>query len=85
MQKKVDPNLDKGGGARKVDLNSILLIKKMAIRAITFSTYMTRSRLLFRDLKILDVYQLHRLSICSFMYMISLMRICHIRCHNIVH
>ena len=40
----------------------------MAIRAITFSTYMTRSRPLFRDLKILDVYQLHRLSICSFMY-----------------
>ena len=35
---------------------------------ITFSTYMTRSRPLFRDLKILDVYQLHRLSICSFMY-----------------
>ena len=38
MQPHITYGIEVWGGAREVDLNSILLIKKMAIRAITFST-----------------------------------------------
>ena len=68
MQPHITYGIEVWGGANKTDLNSILLVQKMAIRAITFNSYMTRSKPLFNDLKILDVYQLHRLSICTFMY-----------------
>ena len=40
----------------------------MAVRAITFSPFMTPSRPLFENLKILDIFQLHKLCVCSFMF-----------------
>ena len=40
----------------------------MAVRAITFSHWQAHTRPLFNDLKILNVFDLHNLSVCTFMY-----------------
>ena len=40
----------------------------MAVRVITFSTFLTPSKPIFQRLQILDIFQLHRLCVCSFMF-----------------
>ena len=56
------------GSTYKSNLNCIFLTQKMAVRAITFSNWQAHSRPLFQDLKILSIYDLHHLSVCTFMY-----------------
>ena len=43
----------------------------MAVRAITFSHWQAHTRLLFQNLKILNVFDMHHLSVCTFMYDLS--------------
>ena len=40
----------------------------MAVRAITFSAFDADSKLLFKEVKLLNIFHLHKLSICTFMY-----------------
>ena len=40
----------------------------MAVRAITFSTFDANSKMLFKQLNLLNIFQLHKLSICTFMH-----------------
>ena len=68
----IEPHLTYGievwGSTYKSNLNCIFLTQKMAVRAITFSNWQAHSRPLFQDLKILSIYDLHHLSVCTFMY-----------------
>lgn len=56
------------GGSYKTHLNCILLAQKMAMRAITFSSLRVSSRPLFISLQVLDVYDLHKLAVSTFVY-----------------
>ena len=56
------------GSNYKSHLNCIYLAQKMAMRAITFSLYKTSSKPLFLSLSVLDVYDLHELSVSTLMY-----------------
>jgi len=56
------------GSSYKTHLNCIYLAQKMAMRAITFSPLRTSSRPLFTSLGILDVYNLHKLAVSTFVY-----------------
>ena len=40
----------------------------MAVRAITFSLYRAHTQPLFEELKLLNIYHLHKLSVCTFMF-----------------
>ena len=47
------------------------LSQKMAMRAITFSPFRTPSNPLFKKLGVMDVFELHKLSICTFIFDLS--------------
>ena len=69
----IEPQLTYGievwGSTYKSTLNCIFLtIKKMAVRAMTFSHWQADTRPLFRDLKILSVFDMHYLCVGTFMY-----------------
>ena len=42
--------------------------QKMAVRAISFSPIMSPSMPIFQNLRLLNIFQLHRLCVCSFIY-----------------
>ena len=52
-------------------LQKIFLIQKRAIRIITNSTYLAHTEPLFRKLKILNTYDLHRYFVACFMFSYS--------------
>ena len=56
------------GSSCKMHLNCILLSQKMAMRAITFSPLKTSSKPLFQKMKVMNVFELHKLSICTFIF-----------------
>ena len=56
------------GSNYEIHMKCLLLSQKMALRVITFSPIRTHSKPIFQELKLLNVYQLHKLSICVFMY-----------------
>ena len=56
------------GSNYEKNMKCLLLSQKMALRVITFSPIRTHSQPIFRELKLLNMYQLHKLSICVFMY-----------------
>ena len=68
----IQPHLTYGievwGSTYKTNLNCLLLCQKMAVRAITFSAFDAESKLLFKEVKLLNIFHLHKLSICTFMY-----------------
>ena len=68
----IEPQLTYGievwGSTYKSTLNCIFLTQKMAVRAMTFSHWQAHTRPLFRDLKILDVFDMHFLCVGTFMY-----------------
>ena len=59
------------------NMTCILLIHKMAIRAMIFGSILTPSKPLFNELKLQNVYQLHELSVCVFMYQLLNNRLPH--------
>lgn len=56
------------GSTYKTNLNCIYLTQKLAMRAMTFSPRDSHSDPLFQKLKILNVFQLHSLSVSTFIY-----------------
>ena len=56
------------GTTYKTNLNCIFLTQKMAMRAITFSPRGTHSEPLFQKIKVLNIYNLHFLSVSTFIY-----------------
>ena len=60
--------IDIWGSNYEMNMKCLLLSQTMALRVITFSPNRTHSQPKFRELKLLNVYQLHKLSICVFMY-----------------
>ena len=54
------------GSNYEMNMKCLLLSQKMALRVITFSPIRTHSQPIFQELKLLNVYQLHKLSICVF-------------------
>ena len=68
----IQPHLSYGievwGSTYKTNLQCVFYAQKMAMRAITFSSWRTHSKPLFQKLKILDVYNLHSLSVSTFVY-----------------
>ena len=68
IQPHITYGVEVWGSTYPSHLNSILLSQKMAARAITFSDFTAHSTALFNQLNILDIFQLHKLQICSFMY-----------------
>ena len=56
------------GGTYTTYLNQIFVIQKRAVRAMTFKNHMDHSMPLFYECKILDLYKLYHLMICTYMY-----------------
>ena len=67
LQPHLEYGIEAWGSAYESNLKCLYISQKMAVRAITFSPFMTPSRSLFENLKILDIFQLHKLCVCSFM------------------
>ena len=68
IQPHISYGIEVWGSTYKTSLRSILYSQKMAVRAITFSEWRTPSDPLFKRLRILNVYNLHDLSISTFMF-----------------
>ena len=68
IQSHIMYGIEVWGSSCKTYLNCILLSQKMAMRAITFSPIRTSSKPLFKQLRIMDVYELHKLTICTFVF-----------------
>ena len=68
----IQPHLSYGlevwGCAHASYLNKILIIQKMAVRAITSSKFGAHSGPLFKKLSVLDVFKLHKFLITTFVY-----------------
>ena len=56
------------GGASLTALNKLSVLQKRAIRAITYSSYRAPSSPLFKQLRILKLYDIYKLQIYMFMY-----------------
>ena len=77
IQPHITYGIEVWGSTYVTNMTCILLSQKMAIRAMTFGTILTPSKPLFNELKLLNVYQLHELSVCVFMYQLLNNRLPH--------
>ena len=68
IQSHIMYGIEVWGSSCKMHLNCILLSQKMAMRAITFSPLKTSSKPLFQKMKVMNVFELHKLSICTFIF-----------------
>ena len=71
IQSNIMYGIEVWGNTCKSYLNCLLLSQKMAMRAITFSPFRTPSKPLFKKLGVMDVFELHKLSICIFIFDLS--------------
>ena len=71
IQSNIMYGIEVWGSTCKSYLNCLLLSQKMAMRAITFSPFRTPSNPLFKKLGVMDVFELHTLSICTFIFDLS--------------
>ena len=68
LQPHLEYGIEAWGNNYESTLKCLYISQKMAVRAITFSTFLTPSKPIFQRLQILDIFQLHRLCVCSFMF-----------------
>ena len=68
LQPHLSYGLEVWGCAYTSYLNKLLIIQKMAVRAITFSKFRTHSSPLFKKLNILDIFNLHKFLTTTFVY-----------------
>ena len=68
IQPHITYGIEVWGSTYKSSLHCILLSQKLAVRAITFSAFDSNSQKLFKKLKLLNILQLHKLSLCTFMH-----------------
>ena len=61
LQPHLEYGIEAWGNTYESTLKCLFISQKMAVRAITFSAYLTPSKALFRKLQILDIFELHRL------------------------
>ena len=66
IQPHITYGLEVWGSTYKSYLNCIYISQKMAMRAITFSPIRTASKPIFEQLAILNIFQLHKLLVLSF-------------------
>ena len=68
LQPHLEYGIEAWGNTYESTLKCLYISQKMAVRAITFSTFLTPSKPIFQRLQILDIFQLHRLCVCSLMF-----------------
>ena len=68
IQPHITYGIEVWGSSYKSHLNCIFYTQKMAVRAITFKPHRSHTNALFHDLKLLNVFKLHKLSICTFVF-----------------
>jgi len=68
IQPHITYGIEVWGSTYQTYLASILYTEKMAMRSITFSGFRSHTRPLFQSMGILNVFELHYISVATFMF-----------------